>query len=422
MLRITHQSTSFHIEKLNAFKEEAIKAQQLLQSRKGPGNDFLGWLDLPKRVEGNILESVDQAAQRIRSQSEVLVVIGIGGSYLGAKAALDFLAHQHSGVEIVFAGHHMSSLALQQAMDRIQGKDFSINVISKSGTTTEPAIAFRLFRKLIEDRYGKAEASQRIYATTDGEKGALRTLADQEGYTSFIVPDDVGGRYSVLSPVGLLPMAAAGIDIQSMIDGAALARTHFFNNEDHVALEYVALRNYAYANGKKIELFASYEPALTALGQWWQQLYGESEGKDGKGIFPAVVSFSTDLHAMGQYIQDGERHMMETQVVLKNAPVQIEIPYDEANLDGLNYLKGKTLHDVNTSAFQGTLEAHEAGGVPNICIELDRADASVLGYTFYFFEYACAVSGYLLGVNPFDQPGVEAYKRNMFRLLGKPGI
>jgi glucose-6-phosphate isomerase len=403
-----------------------VQAFSTLQEGTGPGHEFLGWVRLPQNYDKDEFRRIQEAAQRIQKQSEVLLVIGIGGSYLGARAAIELLrGHfpKQGELEVLFVGHHISSTYMADLRDYLADKDFSINVISKSGTTTEPAIAFRLFSQLLTEKYGEEAAKERIYATTDKERGALRTLADREGYESFVVPDDVGGRYSVLTPVGLLPIAAAGIDIESIMAGAEEARTAYSKpSMENPVFQYVALRNLLYQDGKKIELLVNYEPSLFYLGEWWKQLFGESEGKDGKGIFPASASFSTDLHSLGQYIQDGERHLFETVLQVSSPRREIAIPGDVSNLDGLNYLQGQSVDHVNHQAFLGTLLAHTDGGVPNIVIEIPAINPNVFGQLVYFFELACGISGYVLGVNPFDQPGVEAYKKNMFALLGKPGF
>lgn len=411
-------------------------AAQLLESKQGPGNDFLGWVDLPTQYDRLEFDRIQLAANKIQTQSEVLVVIGIGGSYLGAKAAIEFCAHNFYNnlskaqrqsadgralPEVYFAGTNLSGTYLKHLQEVIGDRDFSVNVISKSGTTTEPAIAFRLFKKMLENKYGKTGARERIYATTDKAKGALKKLAEQEGYESFVVPDDVGGRFSVLTAVGLLPIAAAGIDIGALLQGAADARIRFqadYPNND--CYRYVAARNILHRKGKDIELLVNYEPRCHYIAEWWKQLYGESEGKDGKGIFPASVDFTADLHSMGQYIQDGRRHLFETVLEITQPEVDLAIESEPGDLDGLNYLEGKTLDYVNKKAAEGTRMAHLDGGVPNLTIRIPEATPYHLGALFYFFEKACAVSGYLLGVNPFDQPGVEAYKKNMFALLGKP--
>lgn len=424
------QASSFlHPHELDFLAGQTEAAARLLESKQGPGNDFLGWLDLPMDYDRLEFQAVLEAAARIRSQSEVLVVIGIGGSYLGAQAALTFLQHsfhnnlpagRRDGPEIYFAGTNLSGTYLQHLIELIGDRDFSVNVVSKSGTTTEPAIAFRLFKDLLEKKYGKTGARERIYATTDGERGALKKLADQEGYATFLVPDDVGGRFSVLTAVGLLPIAAAGIDIKALMEGAEAAQTRFHAPfADNACYQYAAARNALHRKGRDIELLIHYEPRFFHLAEWWKQLYGESEGKDGKGIFPASAGFTTDLHSLGQYIQDGKRHLFETLLELENPGGALLIPSDPQDLDGLNYLAGKNVDYVNQKAMEGTLEAHVDGGVPNLRIRIPEATPFHLGYLFFFFEKACAVSGYMLGVNPFDQPGVEAYKKNMFRLLGK---
>ncbi len=405
-------------------------AARLLESHKGPGNDFLGWLELPKKYEREEFRRIQKAAKKIRQHAEVFVIIGIGGSYLGAKAAIEALCHtfnnilppkKRKGPEIYFAGTNISGPYLHDLLDVIGDRSFSVNVISKSGTTTEPALAFRLFRKKLEEKYGKEGARERIFATTDKSRGALKTLATQEGYETFVVPDDVGGRYSVLTAVGLLPIAVAGIDIEEMMQGAAEAMKDFKKPfAENACYQYAALRNILYRKGYAIEMLINYEPGLRYFAEWWKQLYGESEGKDNKGIFPASANFTTDLHSLGQYIQEGRRHLFETQVAIDSPEVDLVVEGDPDNLDGLNYLAGRTFNFVNKKAAEGTVEAHVDGGVPNLKVTIPAATAYHLGYLFYFFEKACAVSGYLLGVNPFDQPGVEAYKKNMFRLLGKP--
>jgi glucose-6-phosphate isomerase len=409
-----------------ALLEEEIKvAHNDIHQKTGKGNDYLGWVDLPVNYDVEEFARIKKAATKIRKDSDVLLVIGIGGSYLGAKAAIDVLNKQfdrNRELEVIFVGHHISSTYMMDLIDYIDGKDFSINVISKSGTTTEPAIAFRAFKIILEQKYGKKEANKRIYATTDKNRGALRALADKEGYETFIVPDDVGGRYSVLTPVGLLPIAASGVDISSLMKGAQDAREEYSDTSiSNEAYKYVAARNALYRNGKKIEMLVNYEPSLLFVGEWWKQLYGESEGKDHLGIFPASASFSTDLHSLGQYIQDGERHLFETIINVEKPRREMTILEDERNLDGLNYLAGKTVDYVNKQAFLGTMLAHQDGGVPNIVINIPDLSPYSFGYLVYFFEIACGVSGYVLGVNPFNQPGVEDYKRNMFGLLEKPG-
>lgn len=408
-----------------AIEAQVVAAANHLESRQGPGNDFLGWMDLPVEYDRAEFERIKIAAARIREQSEVLIVIGIGGSYLGAKAALEFCGHPfHNQVnrpEIYFAGTNISGSYLSHLLDLIGERDFSVNVISKSGTTTEPAIAFRILKAKLEAKYGKEAAKARIYATTDAQRGALKTMANQEGYETFVVPDNVGGRFSVLTAVGLLPIAVAGISIDALMQGAASARERYlrlpFNEND--CLQYVAARNILHRKGKDIEMMINYEPRLHFVSEWWKQLFGESEGKDQKGIFTASADFTTDLHSLGQYIQDGKRHLFETLLEIEQPERDLRIPSTEDDLDGLNYLAGKSMDYVNKKAAEGTLMAHQDGGVPTLVLQLKDTSASTLGELFYFFERACAVSGYLLGVNPFDQPGVEAYKKNMFALLGK---
>ncbi|HET7578737.1 MAG TPA: glucose-6-phosphate isomerase [Bacillales bacterium] len=428
------KARSFLGDRELANHEEAVKAaHQALHNGTGTGSGFLGWLDLPKDYDKEEFSRIQKAAEKIRSDSDALVVIGIGGSYLGARAAIEMLQHSfynmlpkkdRSAPQVFFAGNQISSTYLKELLHLLADKDVSINVISKSGTTTEPAIAFRVFRKWLEDKYGKEEARKRIYATTDKEKGALRTLADQEGYDTFVIPDNVGGRYSVLTPVGLLPIAAAGLDIQEMMDGAEKARQDLSKDalSENAAYQYAVLRKALYDKGKTMELLVNYEPAFHYFGEWWKQLFGESEGKDGKGIFPAAADFSTDLHSLGQYIQQGRRHLFETVLHIEKPRAEMTVEEEEGNLDKLNYLAGKTMDDINQKAFQGTLLAHTDGEVPNFVIHVPEIREFYFGYLVYFFEKACAMSGYLLGVNPFDQPGVEAYKKNMFALLGKPGF
>lgn len=410
-------------------KSELAQAHELLETGTGAGSDFLGWLKLPENFDRGEFSRVKKAAGKIKSDSDVFIVIGIGGSYLGARAAIEFLCSPNYNLmrkdtpDIFFAGNNLSSAAINEIIEIIGDRDFSINVISKSGTTTEPAIAFRIFKKLIEDRYGADEARKRIYVTTDAAKGALRNLADTEGYESFVIPDNIGGRYSVLTAVGLLPMAVAGIDIDAVMAGACAAMEDYSAKSlENPVWQYAAARNLLYRSGKDIEVLCAYEPAFRYMAEWWKQLYGESEGKDGKGIYPASVDFTADLHSMGQYIQEGRRILFETVVHIADAPGHVVIEADDLNIDGLNFLAGKDLHFVNNQAFRGTLLAHVDGGVPNVVIELDRIDEENFGRLVYFFELACGISGYLLGVNPFNQPGVEAYKKNMFALLGKPGF
>ena len=406
-------------------------ANEVLLSRTGAGSDFLGWLDLPVNYDKEEFARIQAAAKKIQGDSDVLVVIGIGGSYLGARAAIEFCKGQmYNGVreagipEVYFVGNNISSSYLNDVVKIIGERDFSVNIISKSGTTTEPAIAFRIFKKLLEEKYGKEGAKGRIYATTDKARGALKALSDAEGYQTFVVPDDVGGRFSVLTAVGLLPIAAAGVDIEAMMKGAQDAREVCKGGDmsTNPSFQYAALRNILYRKGKGTEILVNYEPALTMMGEWFKQLYAESEGKDHKGIFPTAANFSTDLHSIGQFIQDGTRNLFETVLWVNNSRSEAVIEEAAEDIDGLNYLAGKTVQFVNSKAYQGTLMAHMDGGTPNIIIEIDEADAYHFGYLVYFFEKACGLSGYLLGVNPFDQPGVEAYKKNMFALLGKPGF
>lgn len=414
------------VEQLGEFVKVA---HGFLHEKRGPGSDFLGWVDLPNQYDKQEFARIKQAAERIRKQSDALVVIGIGGSYLGARAAIEALSHtfhnQKSGTtQMYFAGQNMSSTYLSHLLELLEDKDISINVISKSGTTTEPAVAFRIFRDYMEKKYGKEEARKRIYATTDQAKGALKKLADAEGYETFVIPDDVGGRYSILTAVGLLPIAAAGLDIDQMMEGAAAAYRSYSNPDlmNNESYQYAAVRNVLYRKGKTIELLVNYEPSLHYVSEWWKQLFGESEGKDQKGLFPASVDFTTDLHSMGQYVQEGRRDLIETVLQVRRPRVGLTIQEDLDNIDGLNFLAGKTMDEVNRKAFEGTLLAHVDGGVPNLIVELDEMNEYTFGELVYFFEKACGISGHLLGVNPFDQPGVEAYKRNMFALLGKPGF
>ncbi|MCT4583311.1 MAG: glucose-6-phosphate isomerase [Peptostreptococcaceae bacterium] len=416
-------------EEINAMGEYVKVAHNMLHEKTGLGNDFLGWVDLPSNYDKSEFERIKQAAKKIKKHSKILIVIGIGGSYLGAKAAIDMLTHSFKnymdeGVKVFFAGNSISSTYLMDLIELVKDKDFSVNVISKSGTTTEPAIAFRVFKKILEDKYGKSGAKDRIFATTDSQKGALKELATKEGYETFVIPDDVGGRFSVLTPVGLLPMAVADIDIDAVMSGAEIGREKYskINLEENDAYLYAVIRNILHKKGKDIEILVNYEPKLQYISEWWKQLYGESEGKDLKGIYPSSVNFSADLHSMGQYIQDGKRHIFETVLKVKNPIKDMIIEEDEANLDNLNYLKGETVDFVNQKAFLGTLLAHTDGNVPNMILEMDKMDEVNFGELVYFFEKACGVSGYLLGVNPFNQPGVEAYKKNMFALLGKPGF
>ena len=412
--------------------ELAEQAKDRLLARTGAGNDFLGWIDLPVDYDKEEFDRILKAAEKIKSDSDVLVVIGIGGSYLGARAAIEFLGHSFANEvsreirkapEIYFAGNSISSTYLKDLIDVIGDRDFSVNVISKSGTTTEPAIAFRVFKELLEKKYGKEGAAGRIYATTDKAKGALKNLATEEGYETFVVPDDVGGRFSVLTAVGLLPIAASGADITKLMEGAAAARKDAVEKDfvENDAMKYAAVRNILLRKGKVVEVLANYEPGLHYVSEWWKQLYGESEGKDQKGIFPASVDLTTDLHSMGQFIQDGNRIMFETVMNVEKSREEIIINEEPVDLDGLNYLAGKNMDFVNKSAMNGTILAHTDGNVPNLRVNIPAQDEYSLGQLFYFFEFACGVSGYLLGVNPFNQPGVESYKKNMFALLGKPG-
>ena len=415
-----------------AMKKIAEDAKEVLVNKSGAGNDFLGWIDLPVDYDKDEFARIKAAAKKIQSDSEVLVVIGIGGSYLGARAAIDFLRHGfYNNVskeirktpEIYYAGNSISPAYLKGLLDVVGDRDFSVNIISKSGTTTEPAIAFRIFKEKLEKKYGKEEAAKRIYATTDKAKGALKNLATEEGYESFVVPDDVGGRFSVLTAVGLLPIAVSGADIDKLMEGAASGREKALNNtfEDNDAVKYAAIRNILLRKGKSIEITANYEPSLHYFGEWWKQPYGESEGKDQKGIFPAAVDLTTDLHSMGQFIQDGSRLMFETVVNIEKTDADIVIQEEADDLDGLNYLAGKDMDFVNKSAMNGTILAHTDGNVPNLMVNVPEQNEFYLGELFYMYEFACGVSGYILGVNPFNQPGVESYKKNMFALLGKPG-
>ena len=414
-------------EEIDNVSAQVSAAHKTINEKSGPGSDFLGWVDLPVDYDKEEFERIEKAAAKIRKDSDVLVVIGIGGSYLGAKAAIDFVTgpfyNYTEKPQIIFAGNNISPNYLNSVIDCLDGKDVSLNVISKSGTTTEPAIAFRGLKKYLEDKYGKEEAKGRIYATTDKAKGALKNLADAEGYETFVVPDDVGGRFSVLTAVGLLPIAVCGADIKAMMKGAADARELYANDDlaSNECYQYAAVRNILHRKGKSVEMLVNYEPELQYFIEWWKQLYGESEGKDGKGIFPAGASFSTDLHSMGQYIQDGRRLMFETVLYVEEPKRDLIIEEDAANVDGLNFLAGKGMDYVNKKAFEGTYLAHNDGGVPNLVIKLKSLDEYTFGQLVYFFEKACGISGYMLGVNPFNQPGVESYKKNMFALLGKPG-
>ena len=426
---------------LGFFKQHEIDCMQtyvdaahcMIHEKTGLGNDFLGWVELPNNYDKEEFSRIKKAANKITSDSDVLLVIGIGGSYLGARAAIEMVSHSfrnnleredRKSPQIYYVGNNISSTYMMDLLDVIKDKDVSINVISKSGTTTEPAIAFRIFKDFLEKKYGKEEASKRIYATTDAKKGALRQLANEEGYETFIIPDDVGGRFSVLTPVGLLPIACAGLDIDAMMKGAQDASQEFKASDlkTNYSYQYAVVRNILHRKGKDVEMLVNYEPQLHYVAEWWKQLYGESEGKDNKGIFPASVDFSTDLHSMGQYIQEGKRILFETVLNVEKSKRNITIEEADVDLDGLNYLVGKTVDFVNKKAFEGTMLAHTDGQVPNLIINIPQLDEYNFGYLAYFFEKACALSGYLLGVNPFNQPGVEAYKKNMFALLGKPGF
>ena len=418
---------------VSAMASRVETAKKTLLEKTGEGNDFLGWIDLPVDYDKEEFDRIKKAAEKIKADSDVLIVIGIGGSYLGARAAIEALRHSfYNSVdksvrktpEIYYCGNNISSTYMAHLMDAVADKDFSVNVISKSGTTTEPAIAFRIFKKKLEAKYGKEEAAKRIYATTDAKKGALKTLATEEGYETFVVPDDVGGRFSVLTAVGLLPIAVSGADIDKLMAGAANAREYCKSNgfDTNPAMQYAAVRNVLHEKGLGMEILANYEPALHYVSEWWKQLYGESEGKDGKGIFPAAVDFTTDLHSLGQFIQEGTKNHFETVINVEGPKLSVTIEEEPVDLDGLNYLAGKKMDFVNKCAMNGTILAHMDGGVPQIRIDVPQIDESTIGELFYIFEFACGVSGYVLGVNPFNQPGVESYKKNMFALLGKPGF
>lgn len=423
-----------YVEKfINADELEGIKSQvelaaSTLHNKSGLGNDFLGWLDLPENYDKEEFARIKAAAEKIKKNSDILIVIGIGGSYLGARAAIEMMNSpfynnlKKDTPDIYFVGNNISSTYMNEILSICEGKDISVNVISKSGTTTEPALAFRIFKKLVEDKYGKDEAKNRIFCTTDKSKGTLKNLADKEGYETFVIADDIGGRFSVLTAVGLLPIAVSGCDIDAIMKGAYQAQNDFmadFDNND--CYKYAAIRNIFYRKGKAAELLVSYEPCMLMMSEWYKQLFGESEGKDGKGLFPSSVNFSADLHSMGQFIQDGSKLLFETVLDIKTPKKDLFLKDDEANLDGLNFLTNQNMSVVNRKAFEGTVLAHSKGGVPNLVIEVDGTDEENFGYMVYFFEKACAVSGYVLGVNPFNQPGVESYKKNMFALLGKPG-
>ena len=420
-------------EEMANFKTTVMSAKETLLEKTGAGNDFLGWIDLPVDYDKDEFARIKKAAEKIQNDSDVLLVVGIGGSYLGARAAIEFLSHSFYNVlpksvrktpEIYFVGNSISSKYIHDLKQVLDGKDFSVNIISKSGTTTEPAIAFRVFKEMLIEKYGKEEANKRIYATTDKAKGALKNLADEEGYEEFVVPDDVGGRFSVLTAVGLLPIAVSGADIDKLMEGAASGRQKALDApyESNAALQYAAVRNILHRKGKAVEIVANYEPSLHYVSEWWKQLYGESEGKDQRGIFPAAVDLTTDLHSMGQFIQDGSSNHFETVLNVEEPELDIVLEAEENDLDGLNYLAGKSMNFVNQNAMKGTILAHVDGGVPNLRFDIPKMDAYHLAQLFYTFESACGMSGYLNCVNPFDQPGVEAYKKNMFALLGKPGF
>ncbi|MCD4732038.1 MAG: glucose-6-phosphate isomerase [Bacteroidales bacterium] len=418
-------------EKINSFNQKIQEHHASILNKTGKGNDFLGWVDLPSEIDQSILDSIEQIASKFKNNIDVFVVIGIGGSYLGSRAVIEALSHSFSSLKkneypvILYAGQNISEDYLKDLLEILDEKEYAMTVISKSGTTTEPALAFRILKNHLENKYGKAEAKNRIIAITDESKGALKKLATDEGYQTFVVPDDVGGRYSVLTPVGLLPIAVAGFGIRKLVEGAksmqVLNSKTSSMDENPMAL-YAAVRNALYNNNKGVEILVNYLPNLFYLTEWWKQLFGESEGKEGKGIFPAGVNFTTDLHSMGQYIQDGQRILFETVLSVEKSNKKLKIPSDENDLDGLNYIAGKRLHEVNQMAELGTMLAHIEGGVPNIVIKIPEVSEYYLGQLIYFFEMACAISGYILDVNPFDQPGVEAYKKNMFALLGKPGF
>jgi len=431
-IKLNLENTGVELQEILEYKQEVENIHKDLHGRANNENDFVGWINLPTNYDKEEFERIKKAAERIKNDSDVLLVIGIGGSYLGARAVIEALTSSFDNVldneqrkhpRILYAGNNLSSVYINELIEAIGDKDFSINVISKSGTTTEPAIAFRIFREMLESKYGVEEARSRIYVTTDKQKGALKTLADREGYEQFVVPDNVGGRYSVFTAVGLLPIAAAGIDIDKLMEGARFAEERYNDPElkYNECYKYAAIRNVLNKKGKDIEILVNYEPKLHFITEWWKQLYGESEGKQGKGIFPAGLDFTTDLHSLGQYVQDGKRILFETVLRIEEPESNININADDDNLDGLNYLAGKDVDYVNKKAMEGTIQAHVSGGVPNIMISIEKLNEETIGHLIYFFEKACAVSGMILGVNPFDQPGVEEYKRNMFKLLEKPG-
>ena len=431
-VKVNLEQSGVEDKQILEFQAKVQKIHNKMNDLADNPDKFLGWLNLPDNYDRAEVIRIKKAAERIRANSDVLIVIGIGGSYLGARAVIEALSSSFSSMLskekrnaplVLYAGNNISPNYLNELVEAIEGKDFSINVISKSGTTTEPAIAFRLFREILENKYGIDEARKRIFVTTDKEKGALKKLSDEEGYENFVIPDNIGGRYSVLTPVGLLPIAVAGFDIDKLMKGAQIAREKYLddNVKYNDCYKYAVVRNILYKNGKNIEILVNYEPKMHYITEWWKQLFGESEGKENKGIFPAGVDFTTDLHSMGQYIQEGERKLFETVVTVNETKSNIDIKAEEDNADGLNYLAGKTLDYVNKKAMEGTMIAHVSGGCPNIAIEIEKLDEETIGHLIYFFEKACAMSGYILGINPFNQPGVEEYKKNMFRLLGKPG-
>ena len=428
-VELSHVKGFVSENQLDTYRKKVTATFKTIYSRTGAGNDFLGWVNLPSSITPAFIKDVKAKAEELRKKSEVFVVVGIGGSYLGARAVIEALSNHFAQLvdtgspKIIYAGHNMSEDYMHDLIALLDKKDYSMTVISKSGTTTEPAVAFRILKNHIEKKYGKEEAKTRIVAITDKAKGALKVLSDSEGYKTYVVPDDVGGRYSVLTPVGLLPIAVAGVDIEKLVAGAQLMEKYCVENQNdsNEAAKYAVARQALYHAGKTNEILVNYEPRLCYFSEWWKQLYGESEGKDGKGIFPASVTFTTDLHSMGQYIQEGLRNLMETVISVENPANEVRIPTDEANLDQMNYIAGRRLNEVNQTAEKATILAHVDGGVPNIRIAVPRIDANVLGQLIYFFEIGCALSGYMLEVNPFNQPGVEAYKKNMFALLGKPG-
>ncbi len=431
-ITLDYSKTGVQAHELDCLEKQVSLAHGMLHEKTGAGNDFLGWIDLPVDYDHEEFNRIKKAAEKIKADSDVLIVIGIGGSYLGARACIEALTHtfynslskeQRKLPQVFFVGNNISGTYLRNLLDVCEGKEVSVNVISKSGTTTEPAIAFRVFKKYMEDKYGKEEAKKRIFATTDANRGALLTLAKEEGYETFVIPDDVGGRFSVLTAVGLLPIAVAGIDIEEMMQGAAEGRSEYSNADvkENACYQYAAVRNALLRKGKNVEILVNYEPCLQYFGEWWKQLYAESEGKDNKGIFPSSLNFSTDLHSLGQYVQDGQRMLFETVLNVQSPKLDVVLEEEPVDLDGLNYLAGQTMDFVNKKAFEGTLLAHVDGGVPNLVLNIPELNAFTMGKLIYFFEKACGISGYLLGVNPFDQPGVEEYKKNMFALLGKKG-